>query len=38
MKAAIKAINEDNLDALTTALESLEDVNTVSFYFYGVSF
>jgi ankyrin repeat protein len=33
MKAAIRALNEDNAAALTTALESLEDVNAVSFFF-----
>jgi hypothetical protein len=33
MKAAIKAINEDNATALATALDSLEDVNGVFFLF-----
>ena len=27
MKAAVKAINEDNLEALKTAVESIEDIN-----------
>jgi hypothetical protein len=33
MKAAIKAINEDNADNLTAALASIEDVNAVSSLF-----
>jgi hypothetical protein len=38
MKAAIKAINEENADALTTALDSIEDVNGVSYLFLAFFF
>lgn len=29
MKAAIKAINEDNVDALTTAIQQIDDINAI---------
>jgi hypothetical protein len=38
MKGALKAINEDKPDALATAIESVEDLNAVFFYFFGVPF
>lgn len=33
MRAAVKAINEENVDALRTAMENIEDINIVSFIF-----
>lgn len=32
MRAAIKAINEDNTEALTTAIEKLDDIDAGIFH------
>lgn len=38
MRAAIKAINEENVEALTTAIEKIDDIDAGVFHnFYSVS-
>lgn len=34
MRAAIKAINEDNTEALTTAIEKLDDIDAGIFHWF----